>query len=58
VQSAHKIRGSTAVAPSAPNTARRMAPRVIVVIEGSVSNSRPSGQVAISRITSFSMMGS
>ena len=51
-----RTRSSSSTAASAPNTARRIVLRVILVIAGSVSNSRPSGQVSISRITSSSTM--
>ncbi len=51
-----RSRSSFSAGPSAPNMARRIKPRAILVIGGSVSNSRPSGQVAISRITSSSMI--
>ena len=41
-------------APSAPNTARRIALRVIRIIDGSVANARPCGQDASSRTVSSS----
>ena len=49
-------RSSSSAGPSAPNTARKITLRVMRIIGGSVLNSRPSGQFAISRTTSSSMM--
>src|SRR3954468_2438457 len=51
-----RSRSRDSSAPSAPNTARRMAPSVTRIIEGSVANSRSSGQEASSRTVSSSMI--
>ncbi len=51
-------RNSSSSAPSAPKTARRMALSVMRIVDGRVGNAVPSGQLAISRSVSSSMIDS
>ena len=51
-----RLRSSSSAGSSSPNTARRIALSVSRFVDGSASNSRPSGQLAVSRITSSSTM--
>lgn len=52
------VRSRANSAPSAPNTARRMAFSVMRIIDGSVANAWSCGQEAISRTASSSMISS